>query len=266
MGCFYSSFAADDNHHHHHHHSAAGSHSLAHKHEDKHHQDVTKKLNRLIADAPIPEEMHFNNGNEVWHALKQGNALFTNRQRGAFLLNVANGVSAKKRARIASSQRPHAIVVCCSDSRVSPELVFNQGLGDLFVVRVAGTVVDQVTLGSIEYAVEHLHPKLLVVLGHQHCGAVQAAVDSYDYHRSHKQNDKSNNIQVILDHIYPSVAKAKADKGLDIVPLAIHHNTKHTAKQIVKHSHIVDEHVQAGELVICAAVYSLDTGEVTKLE
>ena len=80
---------------------------------------------------------------------------------------------ANRRAEVAKGQKPFAIVVCCSDSRVGPEIVFDQGLGDIFVVRTAGNVVDDVGLGSIEYAVEHFGSQLIVVLGHSHCGAVR---------------------------------------------------------------------------------------------
>src|SRR6266700_5152546 len=96
---------------------------------------------------------------------------------GTISLGMTGEQAAKRRAELAKSQHPFAIILSCSDSRVPPEIVFDEGLGDLFVVRVAGNVVDDDVLGSIEYAVEHLGSSLVVVMGHQSCGAVKAVVD-----------------------------------------------------------------------------------------
>ncbi len=88
---------------------------------------------------------------------------------------------ARRRALLAKGQHPHAVILSCADSRVAPELLFDQGLGDLFVLRVAGNISDPFVLGSIEYAVEHLHAPLIVVLGHESCGAVAAALTKVDF-------------------------------------------------------------------------------------
>src|SRR5262245_21117460 len=115
-------------------------------------------------DAPLTHEA-------AWKRLKEGNARFRADKPAPRELSV------KRRAQLAMEQRPFAIVLTCADSRVSRELVFDQGLGNLFVLRVAGNITEPGVVGSIEYAVQHLHCPLVVVLGHANCGAVKAAMD-----------------------------------------------------------------------------------------
>src|SRR5947209_2306854 len=107
--------------------------------------------------------------------LKEGNGRFAQGKLAA------KDTGANRRALLAKGQHPFAVVLTCADSRVAPELVFDQGLGDLFVLRVAGNITDPFTLGSIEYAVEHLHTPLIVVLGHENCGAVAAALTKVEF-------------------------------------------------------------------------------------
>src|SRR5437773_6396301 len=115
-------------------------------------------------------------------------------------LGVTAAEAAKRRAELTKSQHPFAIIVSCSDSRVPPEIVFDQGLGDLFVLRVAGNVIDDHSLGSIEYAVDHLAVRLIVVLGHQRCGAVKAAKETID------DNGKApGHIESLVTAIRPAV-------------------------------------------------------------
>ena len=112
--------------------------------------------------------------------------------------------NAARLSEVASGQKPSAIMVSCSDSRVAPEIIFDQGLGDLFVVRTAGQVVDDVALASIEYAVEHLGTALIIVLGHKRCGAVSAAVADGEAH---------GHLNALIDKIKPAVEQAKAMPG-----------------------------------------------------
>ena len=114
-------------------------------------------------------------------------------------------IGQRRRTELTSEQHPFAVILSCSDSRFPPELIFDQGLGSLFVVRVAGNVLDTITLGSIEYAVEHLGVKLIVVLGHEKCGAVKATVDGGEF---------PPNIKALADKIQPAVEEAK-DKHSD---------------------------------------------------
>lgn len=149
-------------------------------------------------------------------------------------------------------QNPFAVIVSCSDSRVPPEIIFDQGIGDLFIVRVAGNIVDSHALGSIEYAVEHLGANLVVVLGHERCGAVDAAVKGGEAH---------GHIAGIVKAIAPSVKKSKNEKG-DLLENSIRNNAEETAR-IIKTSKPVLEHlVKEGRLTVIPARYDLDDGKV----
>ena len=133
--------------------------------------------------------------NEALQKLIDGNKRFVT---GQFALK---DLGDARREELVKGQKPFAVILTCSDSRVPPEHIFDQGLGDIFVVRNAGNVVDPVTLGSIEYAVEHLLAPLVVVLGHDYCGAVKAAVDG---------GEAPGSIGAIIAKLLPSVEKAKA--------------------------------------------------------
>jgi carbonic anhydrase len=163
---------------------------------------------------------------------------------------------ADRRAKIAKGQQPFAIVVCCSDSRVPPEIVFDQGLGDLFVIRTAGNVVDDVGLGSIEYAVEHLGTRLVVVLGHDRCGAVSAAVAGGEAH---------GHVQAIVNAIRPAVEKVKGQPG-DPVDNAVRANVTETVKKLSAAAPILPDRIKAGKLTIVGARYDLDDGRVEFLK
>jgi len=162
------------------------------------------------------------------------------------------------RRKLASKQSPNVIILSCSDSRVSPELAFDQSLGDPFVVRTAGNVADPVALGSIEYAVEHIHSPLLVVMGHQKCGAVIAACSG--------EKMPSSNLDAIMNKISPAVTQAKTyAKAGDLVESAIKENVHQSAKDVLANSEIIREAVKSGALSVVEAEYQLDTGEVARL-
>lgn len=178
--------------------------------------------------------------------------------------------SAPTRESLAKGQKPYAIVLSCSDSRVPPEIIFDKGLGEIFVVRVAGNVVDPVTLGSIEYAAEHLGSPLVVVLGHERCGAVTAAVDA--------KGKPEGNIGAIVKSIAPAVKKAKSQskdskkkegtgyEKVKLVECAIDENVKLVAGNITKQSAVLKELVKKGKVKIVTAKYDLDDGLVTLLK
>ena len=144
----------------------------------------------------------------------------------------------------------------CSDSRVPPELVFDVSLGDIFVVRTAGEVVDDVVVGSIEYALEHLGTRLIVVLGHQRCGAVSAAVSGAT---------ETGDIPDVLKAILPAVEETKNQPG-DRIDNAVRANAREIAKRLQSIGPIIPPRVQSGEVKIVAAYYSLDTGEIELLK
>lgn len=151
-----------------------------------------------------------------------------------------------------NGQHPFAVIVSCSDSRVPPELLFDQALGDLFVVRVAGNVVTSVEMGSIEYAVEHLKVPLVMVLGHEQCGAVTAAVQG---------GENRGSIHNILDKIIPSVDKAKTTgaTGKELIEKSTDYNIKNTLNDILT-SPIIQEGVKTKALKVIGAKYDLDEG------
>jgi carbonic anhydrase len=162
------------------------------------------------------------------------------------------------RQSLAKDQHPKVVVLGCSDSRVPPEALFDQTLGDLFVVRSAGNIAGAIGLGSIEYAVEHLGSTVLVVLGHTSCGAVKAACAGGKV--------PSPNLQAVVDKIEPAVVRAKSHaQGDDLVEAAVVENVHQSARDVLANSAVLKHEFDAGKLTIIEAVYSLDTGEVTRL-
>lgn len=162
---------------------------------------------------------------------------------------------ARRRAEIAKGQKPLAVVVGCSDSRIPPPMIFDQGLGDLFVIRVAGNIVDNVGLGSIEYAVEHLGCKLVVVLGHGKCGAVTAAAEG---------GTAPGHIEAVLKPIRPAVRKAAKLEG-DLIDNAIRTNVHRVVKKIKTAKPILAEMVEKGQVEVVGAYYDINTGKVEVL-
>jgi carbonic anhydrase len=160
-------------------------------------------------------------------------------------------VGIERREELSEGQAPFAVIVCCSDSRVPPEIVFDQGLGDLFVVRTAGEVVDDIALGSVEYAVEYLDVKLIVVLGHEDCGAVKAAVEG---------TYQPGYIELIIEAIEPAVEKAKTQKG-DLLYNAIQNNIDLNLCRI-KASQLIWEAMLTDTLKIIGAIYDIHDGRV----
>ena len=162
----------------------------------------------------------------------------------------------RHREALAKSQKPFAVVLGCSDSRVPPELVFDVILGDIFVVRTAGGVVDAVAVGSIEYVIEHLGTRLIVVLGHQHCGAVSAAVSGAT---------ETGPIAKVLEAIAPAVEETKGQPG-DPVDNAVRANARNIAKRLQSAGTVIQSAAQAEDVKVVAAYYSLETGQVELLK
>jgi len=161
--------------------------------------------------------------------------------------------TAARRSEVATGQNPFAIVIGCADSRTSPEVVFDQGLGDLFVVRVAGNVLNDQIIGSIEYAVEHFGTQLIVVLGHERCGAVQAARETIA-----AKTEAPGHIQSLVKALQPAV---EATTGADVEATA-KTNEMNMAQALRDSAPILKEKVTAGALMVVPAHYDLDTGAV----
>jgi carbonic anhydrase len=187
------------------------------------------------------------NTSEVIDRLKQGNQRFVEDN-----LNREMQDNSRKN-ELVSGQSPFAVILSCADSRVVPELTFDTGLGELFVLRVAGNVANTSTIASIEYAVAHLGTEVIVVLGHQSCGAVTAAVGG---------GDNGYNLNHLLAHITPAIHSCGEGASVDDV---IHENAKLTVEELANRSSIIGDAVKAGKLKIVPAYYHLDTGKVNFL-
>jgi carbonic anhydrase len=188
---------------------------------------------------------------EAVSKLKEGNGRYTTGKLQH------PGQTTERRAELAKDQHPFAVILSCSDSRVPPEIVFDQGLGDLFVVRVAGNVIDDHGLGSIEYAVDHLGARLIVVLGHQGCGAVKAAKETIA-----AKSKAPGHIQSLVTAIRP-VVEATAKDDLDTTVKA---NVKHVVQALRSSTPILKAKVDSGEVQVIGGYYSLDTGAVSLLD
>lgn len=183
-------------------------------------------------------------GAEGIERLKKGNEAFL-ADRGEPRQNTP------RRVEVAAGQHPFASILTCADSRVPPETLFSQGLGDLFVIRVAGAISEPATLGSIEYAAEHLHVPLLVVMGHTSCGAVKAAMDS-------KSPARSANLESILSAIRPALPYAYQDR--DAWTSAVYASVEQTVSDVVRNSPLLDRMARAGLVTIVGAVYDIQNG------
>jgi len=153
---------------------------------------------------------------------------------------------------LVAGQHPFAAILGCADSRVPPEIIFDQGLGQLFTVRVAGHIADGVVLGSLEYAVEHLGVPLIVVLGHSRCGAVQAAIAG---------GANAGNIATLVTAIQPAIALARAEPG-ELLDNAVRANVVLAVRQLRAAARILAAEEAAGNLKVCGALYDLATGQV----
>ncbi|MFK7798239.1 MAG: carbonic anhydrase [Aureispira sp.] len=154
-----------------------------------------------------------------------------------------------RRGELTKSQDPFAIVLSCADSRVIPEVAFDTGLGELFVARVAGNIANTSTIASIEYAVAHLNAELIVVMGHEGCGAVGAALAG---------GDNGYNLNHLLCHLVPALEASESQAVNDVVKV----NAKLTAEELKERSKIIRESVAAGKTTIVPAYYNLGSGKV----
>ena len=181
---------------------------------------------------------------EIISRLKSGNLNFINNK-----LSGKNQDSNRRLTQV-NGQSPMAVIISCADSRVVPELIFDTGIGELFVIRVAGNVANKSTIASAEYAVAHLESKVIVVLSHESCGAVTAAVG---------KNTESENLIHLLSHISPAVAQAEeTDSVNDIAKI----NAVQTVKDLCNNSEIISRAVSNQGLEIIPAFYKLESGEV----
>jgi carbonic anhydrase len=181
---------------------------------------------------------------EVLDRLKAGNEHFVADKLDGKLQD------SSRRDSLTGGQSPYAIILSCADSRVVPELAFDTGLGELFVIRVAGNVANTSSIASIEYAVAHLGTPVIVVLGHQSCGAVTAAVGG---------GDNGYNLNHLLAHIAPAIAASEEGAAINDV---VRKNAELTVVELKNRSAIIRDAVDAGKVKIVPAYYNLDSGKV----
>jgi carbonic anhydrase len=163
---------------------------------------------------------------------------------------------------MAGGQNPFAIILACSDSRVPTEMIFDQGIGDLFVIRVAGNIVAPSQIGSIEYAVTQFGTRLVLVLGHSNCGAIIATLKEL----AKKEDHRSPNLRAIVDRIRPAIESVLAehvdDEARITIDAAIRANVQHSVDRLQHGSLIIEELIGAGQLTIVGAEYSIENGIV----
>lgn len=210
-----------------------------------------------LANSPVfaNEKKHEPAGKSGWQIfaeLQNGNMRFYEGQARHEHQDI------KTREQLAGGQNPHTIILSCADSRVPPEMIFDQGLGDLFVVRIAGNTVNPEAIASIEYAVEHLDPKLLLIMGHESCGAVKAAVETKP-----DSSAGSPSLDVLVKKIQGNIGRsggaALGDKTLRVPVKA---NVRATAEELLEKSPIVNTAVKSGKLILAHGIYSLASGRV----
>lgn len=189
--------------------------------------------------------------------LKAGNQRFVDGN-----LNSESLASPARRNTLVGDQKPFAIILGCSDSRVPGEMIFDQGLGDLFVIRVAGNIVAPSQIGSVEFAAENFGCQLVVVLGHSKCGAVSATLEQLQ----HSEETRSRNLRSIVDRISPSVEglleSDLKDNPEALLEAAVEANIRASVKQLSHGSDILKQLVESRKLLIVGAEYSLQTGMV----
>ncbi|AKE88451.1 MULTISPECIES: carbonic anhydrase [Rhodococcus] len=186
----------------------------------------------------------------AWKALTEGNQRFVS----GTPLHPSQGID--HRATLVNEQHPIAVLFGCGDSRVAAEIIFDQGLGDMFVVRTAGHVIDSAVLGSIEYAVGVLNVPLIVVLGHDSCGAVKATLDALD-----KGDIPPGFIRDIVERVAPSILMGRND-GLSTVDELEGRHVVETGKLLSQRSQIIAERIAKGQCAIAGVTYKLSDGHV----
>eukprot|EP01124_Arcella_intermedia_P025229 TRINITY_DN4469_c0_g1_i1.p1 TRINITY_DN4469_c0_g1~~TRINITY_DN4469_c0_g1_i1.p1 ORF type:complete len:284 (+),score=48.25 TRINITY_DN4469_c0_g1_i1:69-920(+) len=235
--------------------------------------DYNHQFLQLLKDAPRNSvESYPADGKAAWERLQAANNMFINENtRGLYLANLANEITADVMTHFNSGQKPYATILTCSDSRVSPEIIFGEGLGLLFVVRVAGNVIEPTTLGTIEYGVHHLGTPLLVIMGHEKCGAVIAAAGATDY---------EGGVGKLLYELKPSIDHscqtlgAEWWKSKDTNPElyqkalreAIQINAVVQEQELLETSEVIRHAVDTGKLKIVLAYYNITTGRVEEVE
>jgi carbonic anhydrase len=209
-------------------------------------QNKMKQNDSYSTDTKVVKHEHpvINTSDDALNELKSGNKRFTDGK-------LENTDYKEQVEKTKSGQQPHSVILSCLDSRVPPEIIFDQGIGNIFVARVAGNIEDANVLGSLEYATKVVGSKLIVVLGHNDCGAVKGAID----------NAELGNLTQLVEQIKPAITGDKSD-AKKMVDETSRKNVKLTIENILKNSKVISELVKEGKVKIVGAYYDLNTGNV----
>lgn len=205
----------------------------------------------------MPEmTLHNSQAQQALQRLLEGNARYSSAHA------IHPDQDMKRLHDIAAAQHPFATILGCSDSRVPPSLVFDQGLGDLFIVRVAGNITDDAVIASIEYSVMHLEVALVMVLGHTHCGAVGAALESLQH-----PEENIGHLASVLEPIIPLCREASQHCQGEPVSVedVVRRNVLHVVKQLQDSRPILHSYLQQGKIAVIGAIYDVDSGHVQLL-
>lgn len=207
-------------------------------------------------NASIPssrnQDQHASIG--LWKSLQRGNKMY-----------IHNKKFARQRAYVAGHQNPHVVVLGCSDSRVTPEFIFNKKIGELFVIRTAGNVADDADIDSINYSLGHHETHLIVVMGHTHCGAVEGAIDHLKKNNG-KIDPENGTLNAVLIPIEKCIVANKIDiYAPDAVEKSVRANVHCVAYHLIRRSPDIKNAVNSGRVAIIGAEYSLETGNVKEL-
>lgn len=228
--------------------NSAAEHAPAAAHDDDHKAAPAAASNHASSHH---EEVKGIPADKALKWLVNGNTRYT---KGYFR---KDGATSKDIKSLTKGQHPHSIVLSCSDSRVPPEIVFDQKLGEIFTVRTAGETLDSSVIASIEYAVSHLGPQLIVVMGHTSCGAVKAAVSTIN-----GGDAGSEHLNKLVKDIHPRIELLKRVPASADFLTEAWVNAKGVAADLAKRSKIIDEKIKQGQLKIVPALYHMDSGHV----
>jgi carbonic anhydrase len=210
---------------------------------------VISIVSSLALSAQAADDKPSLTSEQALQRLKDGNERFATEHPQA------KDIGSVRRGELMAGQHPFAIVLTCADSRVPPEILFDQGLGDIFVIRVAGNISEPFVLGSIDYAVEHLHAPLVVVLGHERCGAVRTALG---------EEKLDGNLGRLISEVH--VGEQHSTNKDEILSNSVENNARYQTNVVTKRSDVVREHVEQKTLQVVTGIYDLATGKVRWLE
>jgi len=211
----------------------------------------------LMAQARSSQLEPVTDPNKAYEMLMEGHRKFLESN------DDANGRGQAARSETASSQKPYAIIIACSDSRVNPKILFNKGIGDIFVIQIAGNTLTDYGLASIEYAVAVLGSPLIYVLGHENCGAVDAAVKQVE-----DGTDFPGHIDLLVNKIAPAVRIVQQEEDNEKIELAdaVEENVRYVMKKVKNSAPIVAQAVQSGKVQVRGGVYHLEDGSIEAVE